>query len=77
MTGHGAMVSNWKRTGLHWILKKNFSLWGWRWTGMGCQRSCGCPVTGNIQGQVGPSFEHPALVRGVSAHGSGAGLGDL
>jgi len=35
------------------------------------QRSCGCPLPGSVQGQVGWSSEHPGLVEGVPAHGRG------
>jgi len=38
------------------------------------QRSCGCPLPGRIQGQVGWGSEHPGLVEGVPAHGRGAGM---
>jgi len=37
------------------------------------QRSCGCPLPGNVQGQVGWGFEQPGLVEGVPAHGRGVG----
>jgi len=37
------------------------------------QRSCGCPLAGSVQGQVGRGFEHPGLVGGVPAHGKGVG----
>ena len=37
------------------------------------QRSCGCPLPGNVQGQVGRGFEQPGLVEGVPAHGRGLG----
>jgi len=39
------------------------------------QRSCGCPLPGSAQGQVGRSSEHSGLVEGVSAHGRGVGTG--
>jgi len=39
------------------------------------QRSCGCPLPGNIQVQVGRAFEQPGLVEGVLAHSSGVGNG--
>jgi len=32
-------------------------------------RSCGCPLPGSVQGQVGRGFERPALMEGVPAHG--------
>jgi len=35
------------------------------------QRSCGCPLPGNVQGQVGQGLEHPELVESVPAHGGG------
>ena len=37
------------------------------------QRSCGCPLPGTAQGQVGWSSEHPGLVEGVPADGRGGG----
>jgi len=37
------------------------------------QRSCGCPLPGSVQGQVGRSCEQPGLVEDVPAHGRGAG----
>jgi len=33
--------------------------------------SCGCPLTGSVQGQVGQGFEQPDLVESILAHGSG------
>jgi len=39
------------------------------------QRSCGCPLPGSVQGQVGQGSEHPALVEGVPAHDRGVGTG--
>jgi len=38
------------------------------------QRSCGCPVIGNIKGQVGRDFKQPDLVENVSSHGRQVGL---
>jgi len=35
------------------------------------QRSCGCPLPGSAQGQVGRGLEHPGLVEAVPAHGRG------
>jgi len=35
------------------------------------QRSCGCPLPGSVQGQVGWSSEQPGLVDYVPAHGRG------
>ena len=37
------------------------------------QRSCGCPLPGSVQGQVGWSSEQPGLVEDVPAHGGGVG----
>ena len=37
------------------------------------QRSCGCPLPGSVQGQVGWGSEQPGLVEGVPAHGRGVG----
>jgi len=37
------------------------------------QRSCGCPVTGIVQGQAGQGSEQPGLAEGVPAHGRGVG----
>jgi len=37
------------------------------------QRSCGYPLPGSVQGQVGWGFEQPGLVEGVPAHGRGIG----
>ncbi|GAB0188666.1 hypothetical protein GRJ2_001331900 [Grus japonensis] len=37
------------------------------------QRSCGCPMPGNVQGQVGWGFGQRGLVEGVPAHGRGFG----
>ena len=28
------------------------------------QRSCGCPITGDVQSQIGWGLEQPSLVRG-------------
>ena len=41
------------------------------------QRSWGCPIPRNIQGQVGWSSEQPDPVEDVPAHGKGVGLDDL
>jgi len=35
------------------------------------QRSCGCPLPGSVQGQVGWSSEQPGLVEDVPAYGRG------
>jgi len=41
------------------------------------QRSRGCPLPANIQGQAGRGFEQPGLVEGVPAHGSSLEPDDL
>jgi len=33
------------------------------------QRSCGCPLPGSVQGQVGQGFEQPGLEEGAPSHG--------
>jgi len=40
------------------------------------QKSCECPITGSVQGQVGWAFEQPGPVKYISrpAPWSGAGL---
>ena len=40
-------------------------------------RSCGCPIIGSVQDQVGQAFEQPDLVEAVPTHGKGVGLDDL
>jgi len=35
------------------------------------QRSCVCPLSGSVQGQLGQGFEQPGLVEGVPAYGKG------
>ena len=37
------------------------------------QRSCGCPIHGDIQGQVGCGVGKPELVESLPAHGRGVG----
>lgn len=39
------------------------------------ERSCSCPVAGNIQDQVGWSLEQPSLVKVVPAQGREGGTG--
>ena len=41
------------------------------------QRGGGCPIPGNIPGQVGQGSEQPDLVEDVPAHGRGVGRDDL
>lgn len=40
-------------------------------------RSCGCPITANVQGQAGRASEQLDLVEAVPAHSRVVGLGDL
>jgi len=37
------------------------------------QRSCGCPLHGRVQGQVGWRFEQRGIVEGGPAHRRGVG----
>lgn len=37
------------------------------------QSSCGCLITGGVQGQAGPGFEQPDLVKDVPAHSRAVG----
>jgi len=55
------------------IRKKFFTVRVVRHWNRFAQRSCGCPLPGSVQGQVGWGFEHPGLVEGVSAHYRGDG----
>jgi len=41
------------------------------------RQSCGCPIIGSVQSQIGQGFEQPDLLNDVPAHGSGDGLDDL
>ena len=41
------------------------------------QRSCGCPISGSVQGQVVQGLEQPDLVEGVPARGRGLELHKL
>ena len=41
------------------------------------QRSCGCPIPGGVQDQVGRGPGKPDLVGGIPAHGRGLELDDL
>jgi len=41
------------------------------------QRSCGCPLPGSVQCEVGRGLAHPGLVEGVPARGRGLELDDL
>jgi len=41
------------------------------------QRSCGCPIIGNVQGQVGQGLEQPGLVEDVAANGRAVELDDI
>ena len=37
------------------------------------QRSCGCPLPGSVQDQLGQGFEQPDLVEDVPAQGKEVG----
>ena len=41
------------------------------------RRSCGCPLPGSVQVQVGQGIEQPGLVEGVPAHAKGVERDDL
>jgi len=41
----------------------------------GAQRSCGCPLPGSVQGQVGWGFVHPGLVEGFPVNDRRVGTG--
>jgi len=53
------------------IRKKFFPHEGGETLAQVIQRSCGCPLPGSAQGQVGWSSEHPGLVEDVPAHSRG------
>ena len=55
------------------IRKKFFTVNG-ETLAQAAQRSCGCPLPGRVQGQVGRGFGQPGLVEGVPAHGRGLEL---
>ena len=55
------------------IRKKFFTVRGGETVEQFAQRSCGCPLPGSVQGQVGRGFEQPGLVEGVPAHGREVG----
>jgi len=55
------------------IRKKFFTVRVVRHWNMFRQRSCGCPLPGNVQGQVGWGFEPPGLVKDVPVHGRRVG----
>ena len=48
---------------------QNLLLRGWWDTGTAAQRSCGCPIPGDAQGQVGRCPGQPEQVSGSPAHG--------
>ncbi len=43
--------------------------------GQVAQRSCGCPIPGGVQGQVGSDLGQPNLVAGNPAHSTKVGSG--
>ncbi|GAB0183236.1 mitochondrial enolase superfamily member 1 [Grus japonensis] len=55
------------------VRKKFFSCEGGETLEQVAQRGCGCPLPGNVQGQVGWGFGQCGLVEGVPAHGRGVG----
>jgi len=55
------------------IRKKFFPHEGGETLAQVAQRSCGFPLPGSAQGQVGWSSEHPGLVEDVPADGRGVG----
>jgi len=58
------------------ITKKFLQLW-WQDTERDCQRSCGCPIMGSVQGQVEQGFGQCSLVKDVPVHGRENKLDDL
>ena len=52
-----------------WCFLRDDSLNTW----VVAQRSCGCPLPGSVQGQVGWSSEQHGLVEDVPADGRGVG----
>ena len=55
------------------IRKKCFSIESDEALEQAARRSCGCPLPGSVQAQVGWVFEQPGLMEGVPAHGRGVG----
>ena len=45
--------------------------------GQVAQRSCGCPIPGSVQGQIGQGFDQPDLVKNVPAFSRVGGLNEL
>ena len=41
------------------------------------QRSCGCPIIGSVQSQVGWGFKQTDVVKDVPAHGRAVELDDV
>jgi len=70
VTGRGVMALNWKRVDLD-TRKKFFTEGGEALEEV--SQSCGCPLPGSVQGQVGWGFEQPGPVEGVPAYGRGVG----
>ena len=75
LKGQEATVLNWKKVGLDWTQEEIFYEEGGEKLGRVAQKSCGCPVMGSVQGQVGWGFEQIDLVEDVPVHGRGVGLG--
>ena len=53
------------------MLRSFILLRGWYALAQAAQRSCGCPIPGGIQGQVGWGFGQPDLLGGSPAHEGG------
>lgn len=66
------MVLNLKRADIDWIKGILYNQDG-ETLGEAAQRSCGCPVIGNVQGQVGQSLEEIGPVEGVPIYNRGVG----
>jgi len=61
-------VTSWEIHGLHMFFHNEGEI-----LAQISQRSCGCPLPGGVQGQVGWGFGQPGLVEDVPAHGRGVG----
>jgi len=66
-------MTQYKEKSLHSIPDLTLHHAGGEALAQAAQRSCGCPLLGSVQGQVGWSSEQPGLVEDVPAHGSGVG----
>jgi len=59
------------------MLGRRFLLREWQALAKAAQRGCGCPISGDIQGQVGWSPQQPELVVSNQPMAGGLELGDL